>query len=186
MAIINCKECKQGVSTKAKSCPNCGALVKKKSILGYAFLILILLFWVLGVLMIVVNIGTQRENSRQVSYSSNYKKIDRATSKQVAHCRCFLKKGYRCDNKGFTVKAKSFERIYFVAVKVYGPKYPNGIIGVWGHGGKKNNPGMAFSVNKAAVDYFSETGDIRNIRTVFPRERFPKAEALEKYARNNL
>ena len=31
MAIIECKECKHNISTKASSCPNCGAPVPKKS-----------------------------------------------------------------------------------------------------------------------------------------------------------
>jgi hypothetical protein len=184
MSIINCKECKQTISTKAKSCPNCGAPVKKKSLLGCTFLILILL---IGVLIFVVNIGGANKNYRQKSNPiSNYKKINQASPKQVAHCRWFLKNGYKCGNKGFTVKSKSFKKVYFVAVKVYGPKYPNGTIGVWSHSGEKNDPGMASSVNKAAVNDFSETDDIRNMKTVSSGERFPEAEALEKYARNNL
>jgi len=47
MALMKCKECGNGVSTKATSCPKCGAVIKKKTgCLGYigaAFLIFIVL-----------------------------------------------------------------------------------------------------------------------------------------------
>ena len=43
MALIKCKECGEKVSTKAKSCPNCGAKPQKKtSIITWAVLALIL------------------------------------------------------------------------------------------------------------------------------------------------
>jgi hypothetical protein len=47
MALMKCKECGNEVSTKATSCPKCGAVIKKKTgCLGYigaAFLIIIVL-----------------------------------------------------------------------------------------------------------------------------------------------
>ena len=39
MALINCKECGAQVSTQAKSCPSCGAKIKKPtSIITWIFL----------------------------------------------------------------------------------------------------------------------------------------------------
>ncbi|MEB2785542.1 zinc-ribbon domain-containing protein [Algoriphagus sp. E1-3-M2] len=51
MALTKCKECGKEISSEAKSCPNCGfALKKKTGFLAYfisGFLIL-LLFWMIG------------------------------------------------------------------------------------------------------------------------------------------
>lgn len=47
MALIKCPECKNSVSTKAKTCPHCGAPVKKKTSV-VTWLLAILLFIVLG------------------------------------------------------------------------------------------------------------------------------------------
>jgi hypothetical protein len=53
MALIPCQECKQEVSTEAKTCPNCGARVKKPKkpmsrnmmvllgVLGFGFIFLV-------------------------------------------------------------------------------------------------------------------------------------------------
>ncbi|WOE31984.1 MULTISPECIES: zinc ribbon domain-containing protein [unclassified Acinetobacter] len=44
MSLINCKECGSQVSTQAKSCPNCGAKIKKsKSKIIWAIVIIIIL-----------------------------------------------------------------------------------------------------------------------------------------------
>lgn len=43
MAVIKCKECDKEISSKAKSCPNCGAVLKKKtSLITWLFLVLII------------------------------------------------------------------------------------------------------------------------------------------------
>lgn len=42
MSLVKCKECGQGVSTKAASCPNCGAKAPKKTSL-FTWLVLILI-----------------------------------------------------------------------------------------------------------------------------------------------
>jgi len=61
MALKKCKECGNEVSTKAASCPKCGAVIKKKTgCLGYigaAFLI----FIVLGVIGSLMNDGTSTD-----------------------------------------------------------------------------------------------------------------------------
>src|SRR5690554_8166700 len=50
MALKNCKECGEKVSTKAKTCPKCGAKAPKKtSFLTWAVLVLIV-FVVIGVM----------------------------------------------------------------------------------------------------------------------------------------
>jgi hypothetical protein len=53
MALTKCKECGKEVSTEAKSCPNCGFTLKKKTdflaYLIFGFLIF-LFFWMIGTL----------------------------------------------------------------------------------------------------------------------------------------
>ncbi len=54
MAIKKCKECGNGVSTKAESCPKCGAVLKKKTgCLGYigAGILILFVFGIIGSLM---------------------------------------------------------------------------------------------------------------------------------------
>lgn len=58
MALIVCKECGNEVSSNAKSCPKCGAILRKpsRSILGkivkwiFIFFNLIMIFWTVSVL----------------------------------------------------------------------------------------------------------------------------------------
>lgn len=58
MAMKKCKECGNEVSTKAESCPNCGAVLKKKTgCLGYIGAG-ILIFIVLGVVGSLMNEST--------------------------------------------------------------------------------------------------------------------------------
>jgi RNA polymerase subunit RPABC4/transcription elongation factor Spt4 len=43
MAVVKCKECGNEISSKAESCPNCGAVLRKKtSLITWLFLILII------------------------------------------------------------------------------------------------------------------------------------------------
>lgn len=67
MALKKCKECGNEVSTNAISCPNCGAVLKKKTgCLGYigaAFLI----FIIIGVIGSLMNDGTKKSTSSRSS-----------------------------------------------------------------------------------------------------------------------
>ncbi len=60
MALINCPECSHGISTKAKTCPNCGAVLKGRSYVGVAFLVAFWLYavWV-GFAAVVSAVGGQ-------------------------------------------------------------------------------------------------------------------------------
>lgn len=49
MAMMECKECKAQISTKAEACPNCGAKVKRTSRTAKAALVLVLLVTGFGV-----------------------------------------------------------------------------------------------------------------------------------------
>lgn len=60
MALIKCKECNEQVSTKAKSCPKCGAVVAQKTS-GVTWLILFLLIF--GVYVINQDAPTRRSTA---------------------------------------------------------------------------------------------------------------------------
>lgn len=60
MALTTCKECGKEVSTKAESCPQCGAVIKKKTgCLGYVGAGLVI-FFAIGVISSLINSGSQR------------------------------------------------------------------------------------------------------------------------------
>ena len=60
MALTKCKECGNVVSTKAKSCPQCGAVIKEKiGCIGYVGGGLLILFTI-GVISSLINSGSQR------------------------------------------------------------------------------------------------------------------------------
>ncbi len=68
MAMKKCKKCGNEVSTKAESCPKCGAVLKKKTgCLGYIGAAL-LIFIVLGVIGSLMNDDTSTD--RQISSSA--------------------------------------------------------------------------------------------------------------------
>jgi len=50
MGLTKCKECGKSVSTTAPSCPNCGAVVQKKSGCGTYFLVVIAMFFIYAIL----------------------------------------------------------------------------------------------------------------------------------------
>jgi hypothetical protein len=74
MALIKCKECGSEVSTDAKSCPKCGARLKKSGclpILGYGFLGLIALA-VIGDLIGGPNKSTHPVDSQRTQEAEDY------------------------------------------------------------------------------------------------------------------
>ena len=77
MALKKCGECGNKVSTKAASCPSCGAVVKKKTgclaYMGAAFLIAI----VLGVIGSLVYDSTNESTSSRSSESTSSKSAPR-------------------------------------------------------------------------------------------------------------
>lgn len=77
MAMKKCKECASEVSTKAESCPKCGAVLKKKTgCLGYIGAGILILF-VLGVIGSLMDDGSNRttptSDSKQTSVTSKSK-----------------------------------------------------------------------------------------------------------------
>lgn len=75
MAIKKCKECSNEISTKAESCPKCGAVIKKKmGCLGYIGVGILVIIY-LGVIGSFMNDGSNRttSNSKQLSITSKGK-----------------------------------------------------------------------------------------------------------------
>lgn len=77
MALKKCKECGNEVSTKAASCPKCGAVLKKKigylRYIGAAFLIFIILRVIGSLLNNETNRPTSRSSSSSLSSESKSK-----------------------------------------------------------------------------------------------------------------
>lgn len=70
MALVKCKECGEGVSTKAKICPKCGAKPPKKTSLVTWTVLIMILLGVFGLM-------------RQESNMSPEKKLERAERVEV-------------------------------------------------------------------------------------------------------
>ena len=69
MAIVNCLECGREVSTKAKSCPNCGAEIKKKS--GCLKFLWIIIFVIIGIFVIGAIFSENDDTQTSQDYSNN-------------------------------------------------------------------------------------------------------------------
>jgi len=64
MAIVECKECGKEVSTEAQSCPNCGAVLKKKTSRITYFAAALLLLIVLGAVVFFINDNLSTPSSK--------------------------------------------------------------------------------------------------------------------------
>ena len=51
MALVQCKECGERVSSKAKTCPNCGVKAPKKTSLFTWLVLIVIIFWAFGSIM---------------------------------------------------------------------------------------------------------------------------------------
>ncbi|HHQ4900499.1 TPA: Ltp family lipoprotein [Aeromonas veronii] len=78
MALKKCKECGNDVSSKAASCPKCGAVIKKKTGCLYYIGAALLIFIVLGVIGSLVNDGTSTD--RQIPSPADAGKSARTES----------------------------------------------------------------------------------------------------------
>lgn len=96
MALIRCKECGNEVSSKAETCPKCGARVKRKS-LGCASLIGVLLLFsvIIGVIgSIVQNDAEQQKPPLTAQQKAEKTKADDATARAAAGAK-LLKQSMR-------------------------------------------------------------------------------------------
>lgn len=91
MALVNCKECGEKVSTKAKSCPACGAKSRKKTSIITKFA---LVSFVLAMGIVIYDDATMTPDKRAVRESARIaraeikekEKIDKAAKKAEERC----------------------------------------------------------------------------------------------------
>ncbi len=100
MALVKCKECGEKVSTKAKSCPNCGAKPPKKtSIVTWAVLALIL-FVAYGTWQTESNLTPEqriaREEQRAVAAKEKEAGRVREAAKKAVEEKEKRRKGFHC------------------------------------------------------------------------------------------
>lgn len=105
MALIKCKECGANISTKAKSCPSCGAVAPKRTSI---FTWLVLIFIVLPTAVAIFNAGMnapeqkakrEADEAARVAAMTPAQKAAEAREKQIdsaqAACRMFSKKALK-------------------------------------------------------------------------------------------
>ncbi|MCG3744583.1 hypothetical protein ACXHPE_17315 [Vibrio cincinnatiensis] len=100
MALVKCKECGEKVSTKAKSCPNCGAKPPKKtSIVTWAVLVLIL-FGVYGVWQAESSLTPEqrkaREEQRAIAAKQQEEQRVKESAQKAAEEKEKRLKGFHC------------------------------------------------------------------------------------------
>ena len=76
MALKKCKECGNEISSKAEACPQCGAPQKKKTSIVTWFVLILILFGVVGAIFDSLN--TPRDAG-----PSAYAKLDKSLKKQA-------------------------------------------------------------------------------------------------------
>lgn len=82
MALINCPECGKEISDKAKSCPNCGAKVKKTGIIAVMCIIVMIVVVVIAGIYFVVN-RNRTNHKNQVSNQEKVNDIEKDTEKEI-------------------------------------------------------------------------------------------------------
>ena len=83
MAMIECPECGQMVSDKAKSCPNCGMKLKKNYIVPIAIVIIVVLVMVIIVLQIRNGARNTVSNTLENSITNQIAANENATDKEM-------------------------------------------------------------------------------------------------------
>ncbi len=95
-----------------------------------------------------VPIATEMQSSRCVPASNEQLEAIRAGIKDIAQGNDI--------KSGWAVKSNDFEKVWFVAVKIYGTGMENGTgPGLWAISGELNSPGMILSVDGFAKEFSS-------------------------------
>lgn len=81
MALIKCPECGKEISDKAKCCPNCGAKMKKTSIIAVICIIVMVVVAITGIYFVVNRNRTN--NKSQVSNQEKVNKVEKDTEKEI-------------------------------------------------------------------------------------------------------
>jgi len=92
--------------------------------------------------------ATEIKSSRCIPASKEQLEAIRAGIKDIAESNDI--------KSGWAVKSNDFEKVWFVAVKIYGPGMENGTgPGLWAISGDINNPGMILAVDGFAKEFSS-------------------------------
>lgn len=94
MALRKCKECGKDVSTKAKSCPNCGAIAKKQTSCLTYFVAIFLIYVLIKMFNGSSNYTSQSSNSSNASQKSTISKTrssESLTADAFTMCQRFVK-----------------------------------------------------------------------------------------------
>ena len=161
MALVKCKECGEQISSKAKSCPKCGSVKKKKtSFLKWVFLIIL----VVGVYNIAnqehtTNSLTQKATPQKATSLAEKYPIEALSPQQLERVKLVLLDVTPEAKilKTAAVKSQTHQRAYYVGAKFTAPGINEPLTGVWFMTGAKEKPGLVHSVNDLAYE-FSKMG----------------------------
>ncbi|MGA9591266.1 MAG: hypothetical protein WBV11_15660 [Salegentibacter sp.] len=71
MALTNCKECGNQLSTKAEKCPHCGAKVKKGNNSGLITVLIVIMLFI-GFSMFIPDSPSDSSSSTSISHPNNF------------------------------------------------------------------------------------------------------------------
>jgi len=191
VALIRCPECKATVSSKAASCPKCGAPVaaaraskKKRSGCGCVLALLVGGAIALG---IAVNKLPSQETPSQTATSpaKPQYQFERASQAQVKRLKAVQEEDKRIAGTVYAVKSQHHKNVWYVSTKIYGPGLEDGISAVWSMSGDRANPGLVLAADTTA-DEFTPVPYMNDTKAGTGRGMDPEARALEKHVQTNV
>ena len=100
MALVKCKECGEKVSTKAKSCQNCGAKPPKKTSIVTWVVLALILFGVYGAWQTESNITPEqrkaRDEQRAIAAKEKEAKLAKEATQKTEEEKENKRKGFHC------------------------------------------------------------------------------------------
>jgi len=100
MAMVKCKECGSQVSSKAKSCPNCGAKPPKKTSIVTWFVLVLIVFVAYGMVNTASNLTPEEKAKLAVEAQEKEKEKEKekliAAAKKAEEDKDNKRKGFHC------------------------------------------------------------------------------------------
>ena len=96
MAMVKCKECGNPVSSKAKSCPNCGAKPQKKTSIFTWFVLVFIVFVVYGMVNTASNLTPEEKAKFAAEAQEKAEKELIAVAKKAEEDKENKRKGFHC------------------------------------------------------------------------------------------
>lgn len=109
MALTKCKECGNDVSTKAASCPTCGAAIKRKTGCLGCLGVVTLIFIVSSVVVSLLPDGSNTKRSKPQPVSSTTKSTDKGALPQSAQRRSTSREAVIPSDVSFSITSEDIQ-----------------------------------------------------------------------------